>query len=58
MIKQDRLTMYVDLHHLIKFEPFDLYEVIQREYFRYEDAIRSAVYNFMYQKYPEYATEK
>ena len=58
MKESNRTTLYVNFNHLIKFEPFELYEIIHQEFFKYESSVVKAVYNFISSQHRIYAKEK
>lgn len=57
MFDNKRATMYVNVKHLLKAN-LELMDPVIGHYYRYEQAIRKAVQNFLYSYHPEYAKQK
>lgn len=58
MMNSKRTTMYINFYHLINYNNFDLIQAIHEEFYKYENSLKSAVYKFIEELYPEYARQK
>lgn len=58
MAERKSTTMYINFTHLTERGYMEYLEPIYREYFRYEPAIKDAVYRVMYKHFPDYARNK
>lgn len=58
LTKNKSTTMYINFRHLTEMGNVDFIDVIYREFFLYEGALKKAVYNYMYKHFPEYARNK
>ena len=63
MKDEEKTTMYIDYEHLAQFNPEendeeDFAEDILANYYRFENCLTQALYNFMIKHHPDYAKDK
>jgi DNA replicative helicase MCM subunit Mcm2 (Cdc46/Mcm family) len=57
MSHNDRHIMYVNFSHLVR-NDYELAKTVLNEYYRHENALRRGLFDFMYNRHPDFAGSK